>query len=782
MRETSTRAVDIAVVVVAADDGVMPQTVEAVDHARAARAQIVVAVTKVDAVGGDAARAEAVARVRGELRERCGVATEADGGDVPLSEVLDLRADADAPAEGVVVDTVVDARHGGTCCDVLVTWGRLDVGDFVVVGGHYGKVKRLVFADDGDGPAPKGKKKGKKHARAAGPADPCRVVASFAAQAPQRRRFGAFHSGRRAHGAEIRRLRAVARPRAGAPANRQRRCAARSFDRKRDGTFGSSVVDGDDEAAAAGPLAVPAVVKVESLGARFSPGPSASSAATSLASRRYGVGVRRHGVIYHLVDDVARHLASKLPPRVTTEAVARADVARLFALSSGDVVARLPSVTAAFPRAASACSATAPSPTSTPAASARSAGSRTTSPRCPGLRSHDLRVNDVVLGEDSQSVRGDGALSALEGDEGLDATSLRDRDAMAVMVVRERSDRLNGRGTARARVLDKQRDEIRLGKIRIFSAKLRARPFCGRSDADKESSGPVVPIFALPLVSLRAVGRLAPMEAVAEKLVPFTSALGSLIYVSHEWGGRDEPDPTGEQFEVLAASLEACDGGAPSRLRECASPLVSPEPSPFRGRFPEPGRGADGGDAELVAQILREYVDARCAALRAEGDLEGFRTLAARRWALFDGYDGHVRAGSALSRRRSSRRPSASATPGTHPCTTQPSATTRGSSTRSSTRARPSTRGTRAVAARWTRRSGPAPGAGALLARGAPPARPKPPAASHGPRSVALATLLLDRGADPTPALKIAAAEGNAELCALLERRGGVVVWYAHLS
>ena len=45
-----------------------------------------------------------------------------------------------------------------------------------------------------------------------------------------------------------------------------------------------------------------------------------------------------------------------------------------------------------------------------------------------------------------------------------------------------------------------------------------------------------------------------------------------------------------------------------------------------------------------------------------------------------------------------------------------------------------------------------------------------------GPRSVALATLLLDRGADPTPALKIAAAEGNAELCALLERRGGVVV------
>ena len=56
-------------------------------------------------------------------------------------------------------------------------------------------------------------------------------------------------------------------------------------------------------------------------------------------ARRHDVDVRRHDVIYHLVDDVARHLASKLPPRVTTEAVARADVARLFALSSGDVVA-----------------------------------------------------------------------------------------------------------------------------------------------------------------------------------------------------------------------------------------------------------------------------------------------------------------------------------------------------------------------------------------------------------------------------------------------------------
>ncbi|KAH8047924.1 hypothetical protein JL720_15946 [Aureococcus anophagefferens] len=158
MRETSTRAVDIAVVVVAADDGVMPQTVEAVDHAVAPSSSPVRS-----ARSAATPRAEAVARVRGELRERCGVATEADGGDVPSlartgeglgdlqeaalqSEVLDLRADADAPAEGVVVDTVVDARHGGTCCDVLVTWGG-SASATVVVGGHYGSQKA---ADDAE--------------------------------------------------------------------------------------------------------------------------------------------------------------------------------------------------------------------------------------------------------------------------------------------------------------------------------------------------------------------------------------------------------------------------------------------------------------------------------------------------------------------------------------------------------------------------------------------------------------------------------------------------------
>ena len=68
-------------------------------------------------------------------------------------------------------------------------------------------------------------------------------------------------------------------------------------------------------------------------------------------ARRHDVDVRRHDVIYHLVDDVARHLASKLPPRVTTEAVARADVARLFALSSGDVVAGCRVTDGAFPAA-----------------------------------------------------------------------------------------------------------------------------------------------------------------------------------------------------------------------------------------------------------------------------------------------------------------------------------------------------------------------------------------------------------------------------------------------
>ena len=380
------------------------------------------------------------------------------------------------------------------------------------------------------------------------------------------------------------------------------------------------------------------------------------------------------------------------------------------------------------------------------------------------------------------------------------------------------------------------------------------------------------------------------MEVVAEKLVPFTSALGSLIYVSHEWGGRDEPDPTGEQFEVLAASLEACDGGAPSRLRECvldprgcylwldywsapqsdpvaklraarnvavfvsaadavvvvaapgrahadeperrltaasamshgwrrleqllartgpgaacvfvldggpaqrsdaddaggayASPLVSPELSPFRGRFPEPGRGADGGDAELVAQILREYVDARSAALRAEDDLEGFRTLAARRWALFDGYEGHVPEALGLHAFLEASLFASAFDVGDAGDTPLHYAALRDDArlidALLDAGAPVDARDARGRSPLDAAVQGSAPAAaGALLARGAAAGASLLVAACRlppGPRSVALATLLLDRGADPTPALKIAAAEGNAELCALLERRGGVVV------
>ena len=235
----------------------------------------------------------------------------------------------------------------------------------------------------------------------------------------------------------------------------------------------------------------------------------------------------------------------------------------------------------------------------------------------------------------------------------------------------------------------------------------------------------------------------------------------------------------------------AAAGPAPSAVRVVsappvvayASPLVSPELSPFRGRFPEPGRGADGGDAELVAQILREYVDARSVALRAEGDLEGFRTLAARRWALFDGYDGHVPDGLGLHDFLEASLFASAFDVGDAGDTPLHYAALRDDAllvdALLDAGAPVDARDARGRSPLDAAVQGSAPAAaGALLARGAAAGASLLVAACRlpqGPRSVALATLLLDRGADPTPALKIAAAEGNAELCALLERRGGVV-------
>ncbi len=170
MRARGAKVTDLVVLVVAADDGVMPQTVEAIHHAKAARVPLIVAINKIDRPD---ARPE---RVRTELLQH-EVQVETLGGevlDVEVSakqktnldklletiglqaEILDLKANPDRPAEGTVVEAKLD-RGRGPVATVLVQRGTLRVGDIVVAGAEWGRVRALVSdtgaAVDQAGPA-----------------------------------------------------------------------------------------------------------------------------------------------------------------------------------------------------------------------------------------------------------------------------------------------------------------------------------------------------------------------------------------------------------------------------------------------------------------------------------------------------------------------------------------------------------------------------------------------------------------------------------------------------
>ncbi len=159
MRARGAKVTDIAVVVVAADDGVMPQTIEAIDHARAAKVPIIIALNKIDKPDANPER------VKTELAE-AGVVVEEYGGDVPLvpvsakarigleellemillvADLQELKANPKRPAVGTIVEAQLD-KGRGPVATALIQTGTLRVGDVIVVGETYGKVRALENA------------------------------------------------------------------------------------------------------------------------------------------------------------------------------------------------------------------------------------------------------------------------------------------------------------------------------------------------------------------------------------------------------------------------------------------------------------------------------------------------------------------------------------------------------------------------------------------------------------------------------------------------------------
>jgi translation initiation factor IF-2 len=176
MRARGAQVTDIAILIVAADDGVMPQTIEALNHARAAGVQIIVAINKVDKVDAD------VTRTKQQLAEQ-NLVVEDWGGDTVcveisaksklhvedlldmillVSEMAELKADAGGPVEATVVEAKLD-RGKGPVATILVQSGTLKRGDTIVVGQAYGRIKGM----DDD--------KGRKLEKA-GPATPAEVI------------------------------------------------------------------------------------------------------------------------------------------------------------------------------------------------------------------------------------------------------------------------------------------------------------------------------------------------------------------------------------------------------------------------------------------------------------------------------------------------------------------------------------------------------------------------------------------------------------------------------
>ena len=157
MRARGAKVTDIVILVVAADDGVMPQTIEAINHAKAAKVPMIVAINKIDKPD---AKPE---RVRTELLQH-EVQVELLGGDVVdvevsaknktnldkllemialQAELLDLKTNSERPAEGTVIEAKLD-RGRGPVATVLVQRGTLRVGDIIVAGAEMGRVRALI--------------------------------------------------------------------------------------------------------------------------------------------------------------------------------------------------------------------------------------------------------------------------------------------------------------------------------------------------------------------------------------------------------------------------------------------------------------------------------------------------------------------------------------------------------------------------------------------------------------------------------------------------------------
>jgi len=361
MRARGAKATDIVVLVVAADDGVMPQTIEAINHARAANVPLIVAVNKMDKPGADPER------VRNELLQH-EIVLESLGGDtleVQVSalkrtnldklleaillqaEVLDLKADPDRSAEGIVIEAKLD-KGRGSVATVLVQRGTLHTGDILIAGAEWGRVRALVD-DRGE------------QVKSAGPSMPVEVL-GFQATPEAGDRFTVVENEARArevaeYRQRLRRDKAVARPAArGSLAemmSQLKQSGRKEFVLVIKGDVQGSVEAingaleklGTEEVAArvihsgVGAITESDVTLAAASGAAIIGFNVRANKQARDAAEADGIEIRYYNIIYDLVDDVKAAMSGLLSPERRETFLGNAEILEIFDVSKVGKVA-----------------------------------------------------------------------------------------------------------------------------------------------------------------------------------------------------------------------------------------------------------------------------------------------------------------------------------------------------------------------------------------------------------------------------------------------------------
>lgn len=360
MRARGARVTDIVILVVAADDGVMPQTIEAINHAKAAGVPLIVAINKIDKPGVDPTR------VRTDLLQH-EIVVESMGGDtleVEVSalkrinldklleainlqaEVLELKANPNRSAEGFVIEAKLE-RGRGPVGTLLVQRGTLKVGDIVVAGASWGRVRALIN-DKGQNVA------------TAGPSFPVEVL-GFDSAPEAGDQFAVVENEQRAREITDYRVRKRRDALGAAGAGRtleQMMQQLKEADRKEVMLLIKGDVQGSVEAIAGalkklGTDEVEARIVHDGVGGITESDVSLASASNAViigfnvranaqartAAEREGIEIRYYNVIYDLVDDVKAAMSGLLSPTIKENFIGYAEILEVFNISKVGKVA-----------------------------------------------------------------------------------------------------------------------------------------------------------------------------------------------------------------------------------------------------------------------------------------------------------------------------------------------------------------------------------------------------------------------------------------------------------